>query len=502
MHTEQNTRLLYEEYEAKMRKIADLRYAGAVLEWDQETYLPPRGAEIRAGQLATLASEAHELFTAESMGTLLERLNAATELTPAQQANVMRTREDYRSQCKYPPAFVRELSLATSASYHGWMKARKENDFRLFEPELARMVTLKQQQAALLGYQDHPYDALADDFEKGMTVKQLDEIFLEVRRELKAVLEKIRMAPAPDDSMLRGHFDRDAQWDFGVMLLQAMGFDFRSGRQDISEHPFTTSFNARDVRLTTRIDETDFGNMTWSCIHEGGHGLYEQGLSFEAYGLPLGEAASLAIHESQSRLWENNVGRSMAFWTRYYPDLQKRFPALDQTGLPVFYRAINKVSPSLIRTEADEVTYHFHVMIRYELEKKLLTGELRTADVKAAWNELYHTYLGVEVPDDKSGVLQDVHWSHGSFGYFPTYSLGSFYAAQFYAAAERALPGLAEKISSGDLGGLLGWLRENIHCHGRRYYPGELCERVTGEKLRFRYFLDYVRKKYGAIYGF
>lgn len=502
MNQRQDTGALYGQYVAKMQKIADLRYAGAVLEWDQETYLPTRGAEIRARQLATLASQAHEMFTAPAMGALLEELDGHQELGGPERANVARSLEDYRSQSKYPAAFVEELSMATSESYHAWMEARKKNDFRVFSPALSVMVALKRRQAELLGYREHPYDALVDEYEKGMTVAQLDVLFGEVRASLKGLLDEILAKPSPDDNMLHGHYDRDRQWELGISLLKAMGFDFQAGRQDISEHPFTTNFNARDVRLTTRIAEGNLSDMTWSCIHEGGHGLYEQGLPFDQYGLPLGEAASLAIHESQSRLWENNVGRGRAFWMRHYPGLQDRFPRLKDTGIEAFYHAINKVSPSLIRTEADEVTYHFHVMIRYELEKKLLTGDLEVSGLADAWNELYHTYLGVTVPDDKSGVLQDVHWSHGSFGYFPTYSLGSFYAAQFYAAATREIPDLAGRIAGGDLASLLEWLREHIHRYGRAYYPGALCERVTGEPLNFRYFMDYVRDKYGAIYGF
>lgn len=497
----QDIRQVYADYQAKMRKIADLRYAAAVLEWDQETYLPPLGAEARAGQLATLSSLAHEYFTDPGTGNLLETLEGQEALGSDGQANVTRSLEDYRNQRKYTPDFVRRLSLAASSSYHAWMKARQENNYRLFEPALRRMVELKREQAALLGYRDHPYDALADEYEKGMTVRDLDALFSQVREELTGLLDTIRSAPSPDVSVILGHADRDKQWAFGLDLLKMIGFRFDSGRQDISEHPFTTSFNARDVRLTTRIDEADFSHMTWSCIHEGGHGLYEQGLPFEAYGLPMGEAASLAIHESQSRLWENNVGRSRAFWQHAFPLLQARLPERFGSADPeAFYRAINRVAPSLVRTESDEVTYHFHIMIRYELEKKLLTGELDTGDLPGAWNEAYGKYLGLTVPDDKSGVLQDVHWSHGSFGYFPTYSLGSFYAAQFYAAAGRAVGDLEGRLAAGDFGSLLAWLREHIHRQGRRYYPAELVEKVTGEKLNFGYFMDYVRGKYASIY--
>ena len=288
-----------------------------------------------------------------------------------------------------------------------------------------------------------------------------------------------------------------------MQLLKQMGFDFESGRQDISEHPFTTSFSPQDVRITTRIDEADFNNMTWSTIHELGHALYEQGLPASEYGLPLGEACSLSIHESQSRLWENQVGRSLAFWQFHYPSLQQEFP--DQFGgVPVekFYAAINQVEPSLIRTEADEVTYHFHVMIRYELEKKLIEGAISVHDIPAFWNEQYEQYLGVKSADDKKGCLQDVHWSHGSFGYFPTYSLGSFYAAQFFDQAMKDVPSLRDDLAEGRYPSLLAWLRQKIHVNGRFYTSEELCEQVCGQPLDIKHFMQYLLDKYRKIYQF
>jgi carboxypeptidase Taq len=286
-------------------------------------------------------------------------------------------------------------------------------------------------------------------------------------------------------------------------LIRQLGFDFDAGRQDLSEHPFTTSFNARDVRITTRVDDRDFSHMTWSCIHETGHALYEQGLPIEYYGLPLGEYASLSIHESQSRLWENNVGRSLAWWQTIYPRLQATSPQpLKGVTVQHFYKGINKVAPSLVRTEADEVSYHFHVMIRYQLEKSLLDGSLAVADIPHWWKDKYAAWLGVTVPDDKRGCLQDVHWSHGSFGYFPTYSLGSFYAAQFFSAAENQDLTIKPALQEGRSEPLLKWLRTRIHRHGRRYTSEQLCESATGEPLNIRYFLDYLFDKYVNIYSF
>ena len=286
-------------------------------------------------------------------------------------------------------------------------------------------------------------------------------------------------------------------------LIKQLGFDFDGGRQDIAEHPFTTNFSSQDVRLTTRIDENDFSNMTWSCIHECGHGLYEQGLPATGYGLPLGEYTSLSIHESQSRLWENNVGRSLDCWRYFFPKAQACFPqSLGDISLPDFYKGINKVQPSFIRTEADELTYHFHVQVRYELEKKLIEGSLQAKDIPAWWNEHYHQLLGVVVPDDRQGCLQDVHWSHGSFGYFPTYSLGSLYAAQFFAFAQKNIPDLTMHITNGEYKPLLNWLRTCIHVHGRKFTSEELCNRITGEGLNIDFFMQYASNKYKEIYGF
>ncbi|WP_346318997.1 carboxypeptidase M32 [Chitinophaga sp. YIM B06452] len=493
---------LYEQYKAKMQQIADVRNAMAVLGWDQETYLPEKGAAFRGQQLTTLSTLAHELFTHEALGNLLQELHQRRDLTAIQQKNIALSLEDYEKNRKYPAAFVAELSNATNTAYHAWIRARKEKNYAVFEPALEKMVALKQQETAILGYTGHPYDALLNEYEKGADVAMLDAIFRDVRSSLLPLLQKIALQDVPEKKFLSRHYPKDQQWEFGLGLLKAMGYDFKAGRQDVSEHPFTTSFNPQDVRVTTRIDEQDLGNMTWSCIHEGGHALYEQGLPIEEYGLPCGEAASLGIHESQSRLWENNVGRSLIFWQHHYGNLQGLFRS-NLLAIPIqdFYRAINLVQPSLIRTEADELTYHFHVMIRYEIEKELIAGNLKTSDLRDVWNKYYQDFLQVTVTDDLHGILQDIHWSHGSFGYFPTYSLGSFYAAQLYSAAKKQVPGLENDIASGVYDKLLHWLRENIHRHGRFWTSNELCEKVTGEKLDFRYFLEYATEKFGGIYN-
>jgi carboxypeptidase Taq len=494
---------LYAAYFERMKKIADVKYSAALLQWDQETYLPEKGASFRGRQLATLTEIAHEWFVDPSLGQLLEDLNSRSDLEASQHRNVELSLEDFNKQKKFTPAFIRRLSEASSRSFHSWLQARAANSFALFKDDLQQLVLLKKEEADLAGYEGHPYNALLDQFEKDATVKLLDKVFADIRTPLDDLLRRIAARPQVDNSFLHGNYPRQQQWDFGMDIIRRIGFDFLAGRQDISEHPFTTSFNCNDVRITTRIDEQDFSHMTWSCIHEAGHALYEQGLPPEYYGLPLGEYASLSIHESQSRLWENNVGRSRNWWDTVYPRLQNTFPARLNTVTPdQFYKGINKVQPSLIRTEADEVSYHFHVMIRYELEKQLLDGSLPVADIPSWWNDSYKTWLGMTVPDDKKGCLQDVHWSHGSFGYFPTYSLGSFYAAQFFAAAEDQQPGLTQGIASGNTNSLLAWLRDRIHRHGRRYTSEELCYRATGKSLDTTYFLNYLLDKYRNIYNF
>jgi carboxypeptidase Taq len=487
---------LYQQYRDYLSKIADVKYSAAVLQWDQETYLPPKGADFRGRQIATLSEIGHEMFTDEKVGNLLQEL-LSKELTGRQKRNVELTWEDYTRLKKLSPAFVRKMSEALSTAFHAWIESRKQNSFTIFEPPLASIVELKRQEAELLGYEGHPYNALMNEYEKGVTVQMLDKVFADIKNPLLDLLYQVTQNPVAEDFFLHQYFPRQQQWEWGTYLAKDLGFDFTAGRQDISEHPFTTNFSSRDVRITTRIDENDFANMTWSTIHEVGHALYEQGLSADEYGLPLGEYASLGIHESQSRLWENCVGRGNAFWQYYYPKLQQYFPSqFESVSKEQFVKAINKVQPSLIRTEADELTYHFHVMVRYELEKHLIEGSLQVKDIPLYWNDHYKDLLGVEVPDDKQGCLQDVHWSHGSFGYFATYSLGSFYAAQFWEQAKTDIPDLEIHIADeGNTGLLLKWLRNNIHCHGRFYTSDELCSKVTGRNLDSTVFLKYLKQK-------
>jgi len=492
----------YESYKSRLARIADLGYTMALQGWDQETYMPEKGADFRAQQTATLSGMAHEMSVDKELGDLLKKLSKKKDLTPKQKRNIEESLKDYKESKKYTTEFVEQLSRVTSECFQAWQKAKKESNFKLYAPHLTKMIDLKRKEADILGYKKHPYNALLDQHEPGATVAQLDVLFKDVREQLVDFVKKIAAAKQNDDSFAYKNYDKDKQWNFGIELLKQMHFDFEAGRQDISMHPFTTNFSPQDVRVTTKVIENNLKSMIWSCIHEGGHGLYEQGLPSSEYGLPLGEAISLGIHESQSRMWENNVGRSLPYWKANYKHLQKYFPAqLKNVSLDHFYKGINLVKPSLIRIEADEVTYHFHILVRYEIEKLLMEGKIKVNELPEFWNEHYMKYLGIKVKSDAEGVLQDVHWSHGSIGYFPTYSLGSFYAAQFFHQANKDIKGLQKNIEEGNMLPLLNWLREKIHRHGKFYSAEDLCKKVTGEKLNFKYFMNYAKDKYSAIYN-
>ncbi len=491
----------YDLFKEKMAEIADLRNAVAVLNWDQETYMPLKGTGMRARQIATLSSLSHEKFTTQELFDLTAELLDSADLSEIQMINVKKTKQDLDKLRKFDSSFIKQQSLAISKSFVDWNKAKDEDNFKLFESSLAELIALKKEEADISGYQDHPYDALLDTYEPQMTCAKLDIIFGGLKPELSQLLNKIAQAPQIDDAFLFDQYDIDRQWQFGLTVLKNLGYDFDAGRQDKSSHPFTTSFSSEDVRITTRVNEHDFAEMLWSSIHEGGHAIYEQGLPADQYGLPAGQYLSLSIHESQSRLYENNLGRSKAFWEYHFPILQNNFSQFKSLDINSFYKAINTVKPSLIRTNADELSYHFHVIIRYEIERAIMSGEVDAKDLPELWNSKYDAYLGIKPNSDKVGVLQDIHWSHGSFGYFPTYSLGSLYAAQFMAQYKSDHENAEEQFRSGDYALIKKWLNQHIHSKGKTLSSEELCEELTGSGLNHSAFMLYANSKYGEIYN-
>lgn len=483
----------------------------AVLSWDQECYMPQGAGNARAAQLSYLKGLEHEQRISPAMQKDLSEwvdLETGTLQTDASewkddaQALLREVWRDYHRATCLPTDFVRALGLETSLAHQVWIDARKTNDFSLFAPNLKRIIALKKQEAEYLGYVDSPYDALMDSFEPGMTIAKIVPLFEALKSRLVPLVTKISHSKIKADAALfQKYYDPERQWGFGLDVLKAMGYDFNTGRQDRSAHPFTTSFHPTDVRVTTRVDAHDLLSSLFSSIHEGGHGLYEQGLSQEYYGTPLGDAISLGIHESQSRLWENSVGRSRAFWTHFFPRLRAVFPEnFEDIDFEIFYTAINGVRPSLIRVESDEVTYNLHIMLRFEIERMVIEDGLSVEELPAIWNEKMEAYLGIRPKTDAEGVLQDVHWSGGAFGYFPTYTLGNLYAAQFFHQAKKAIPDLEGKISNGDLLPLKTWLNENIHCRGRQYSSEEMVQRVCGEAPNPDYFTNYLEEKFSKIY--
>ncbi len=489
----------------RLTDIHNLYGAASLLGWDQQTYMPPGGAEHRAAQLATLSKIAHQMFTAEETGRLLEEAEAegAGLDYDSDDASLLRvTRHDYDLATRLPTALVAEIARVTTLAHEEWAKARAGSDYRAFQPWLEQIVDLNLQKAEHLGYEDRIYDALLDQYEPGMKTAQVAAVFEELKaRQVPLVRAIAGQLDAVDDAVLRREYDEARQEAFGLEVARQLGYDFQRGRLDRTVHPFTTSFGTNDVRITTRYDRNWLPTALFGTIHESGHALYEQGSGPSLVGTPLEGGTSLGVHESQSRLWENLVGRSRGFWQHFFPRLKALFPeALADVDLETFYRALNRVQPSLIRVEADEVTYNLHIIIRFELENDLLEGRVKVQDAPEAWNAKYEEYLGLTPPDDAQGVLQDVHWSSGSIGYFPTYTLGNLMSVPFFEKAVAERPGIPEQIAQGEFGDLLDWLRENIYRHGRKYMPAELFERVTGGPLSAEPYLRYLHAKYSEIY--
>ncbi len=490
----------------KMATIWDLSMIGALMGWDQQTYMPPKGAEERGEQMATLSRLVHEMATSDEVGKLLDELVPyAQTLDPdSDDARLIKlAKREYDKQTRVPAEKVAEYARVTAMAQGAWVQARSESNFALFQPHLEKIVELRREYASYFAPYDHVYDPLLDDFEPGLKTAEVQEIFARLRPLQVELIQAIATRPQVDDSFLHLKYDDQKQWNFGVEVATRFGYDWQAGRQDRSAHPFTTSFGIRDVRITTRVIEDQLPSALFGTMHETGHALYQQGIEWKYRRSALGGAASLAVHESQSRMWENLVGRSRAFWRFFYPRLQEYFPQqLGNVSMEAFYKAINKVEPSFIRVEADEATYNLHIMLRLELEIALMEGSLEVKHLPEAWNTRMKEYLGITPPNDRLGVLQDIHWSGGMIGYFPTYALGNLISVQLWEKIQQDIPNLEEQIERGEFSALLGWLREKIHRHGSKYEPQELVEKVTGSKIDPQPYIRYLNTKYRDIYGF
>ena len=484
--------------------ISDLNYASALLGWDQQTYMPPGGAEARGNQLALLGRLAHERITSPGLGKLLEGLKPlVASLDPdSDDARLVKvTARTYEKTTRIPSRHVVEFAQATTLGQQAWMEARQKSDFSIFRPHLEKIVALRQEYATFFPDVDQPYDALLDDYEPGMKTAEVKAIFDGLRPKQVELIKAIAGKPQVDDSFLHQPFDEKEQWEFGVEAITKFGYDWKRGRQDKAAHPFTTSFGINDVRITTRLDPNFFNTMIFGTMHECGHALYGLGPAPELERTGLEGGASMAIHESQSRLWENLVGRALPMWEYFYPRLQKAFPQLAKIPLEKFYKGINKVEPSLIRVEADEATYNLHIMLRFEIELALLEGTVAVKNLPALWKTKMQDYLGIVPPNDAQGVMQDIHWSGGMIGYFPTYALGNLVSAQLWEKINQDIPNLEDQVRAGSFEALLGWLREKIHRHGAKYEPQELVQKVTGSKIDPAPYIRYLTKKFGEIYG-
>jgi carboxypeptidase Taq len=487
-------------------EVSDLNRASAVLMWDQETYMPAGGIQSRAEQISALRRLGHLKFTTDEVGRLLDEADKHVAGKPydSDEASLVRvTRRDYDHARKLPPDLVTEIARASSTARPVWQKARQNSDFSMFAPYLEKNVELNRLVADALGYDEHPYDALLDRTEPGLTTAQLEAIFVDLKRAIVPLVADIaRHADAIDDSVVYRGYDPDLQVKYALDVVRKLGYDLNRGRQDISAHPFTISFGPGDVRITTRVSRGFFNECLFGSIHEAGHGMYNQGIGEKLDRTPLWNGATPGVHESQSRLWENLIGRSLPFWRHFFASLRNAFAEpLRDVDDEHFYRAVNKSYPSLIRVEADEVTYNLHVLVRFELETELLEGDLKVKDLPEAWNARIKSYLGVKVPNDREGVLQDVHWSGVSFGIFPGYTLGNLIGAQLMEKIRVDIPDLNDQIERGEFSALLGWLRRHVHSHGRKFTPNELLERATGKPLTSAPWIAYVRQKFGALYG-
>lgn len=498
-----NSLLPYDQLCLRAREVRLIRDIGSTLGWDQETYLPPSGVAWRADQMSWLGAEAHRRFTAPEVGDWI----AAAEADPARaaeneaeaelhQANLREWRHDYDLATRLPVALVEEAAQAQAHAKEAWVAARQTSDFALFAPHLGKLIDISRRKADFWGYETCAYDALLDTYERGTRSDNLEILFNDLRKDLVPLVAEATSHPRSPKNLLEGHYAVEKQHAFNREVAEAVGFDFQAGRIDTTVHPFCTDLGPRDVRLTTRYDESDFRSSLFGVLHEAGHGLYEQGLPSGSRGQPAGDSVSLGVHESQSRLWENHVGRSLAFWEIWLPRAAAHFPHLSRLTPQAMYLAVNHAKRSLIRVEADEVTYDLHIMLRFEIERGIFSGDLAVQDIPGEWNARFHQLMGLAVPSDSQGCLQDIHWSLGGFGYFPTYSLGNLNAAHLFAAAQRKDPAISRGLAKGDYAPLLGWLRTQIHQQGRRHLPGDLITRAAGAPVSSEAMLTHLRTRY------
>ncbi len=499
----------YEKLISLVREANLLESTLSLLSWDQETMMPPGGLEFRSRQMALMASLHHRMATDARIADLLAACEEDSDLVGEPESvtavNLREIRRQYERKRKLPESLVEELAQVTSIAQHEWAEARKASDFARFRPWLERVIALTRRKAECFGWPrgGEPWDALAEDFEPGCTAADVQKVFVPLRTRLQALITRLQSARrTPRDDFNHVQVPIEAQSRFVRYVSEQIGFDYARGRLDRSAHPFCGGTHCNDVRLTTRFRDTNVNDALGSTMHESGHGMYEQGLPAEHIGTPMGNAVSLSIHESQSRLWENQVGRSRAFWIWCAPKLQEFFgDAVTRFSVDDLYGAANIVTPSLIRVEADEATYNMHIMVRFELERALVRGDLAPADIPGTWNVKYKEYLGLDVPDDRRGCLQDIHWSSGNLGYFPTYTLGTLYAAQFFEKALQEIPGLYKQVERGEFSALRHWLNENIHAQGMRYRSAELCRHVTGKPLGAEPLMRHLEGKLLPLYG-
>ncbi len=496
----------YQEIVVRSREVAILNSCSALLGWDEQTYMPRAGAGHRGEQMALLAGLAHERATDPRLGDLLASVESSARYADAdllEAANLREWRWRYDRAVKLPRALVEQVARVETETQGIWVVARKQQDFRRLEPHLAALIDLKKEQAACLAGEGPPYDALLSEYEPGATEAELTPLLVDLGHKLKILVDRIAGATRRvDRSILERSYPVDRQKWFAEMVAGSIGFDFEAGRLDLTSHPFCSGIGPGDCRLTTRYRENDFGDGLFGVLHEAGHGMYEQGLDPAHFGTPMGDACSLGVHESQSRFWENTIGRSQGFWEYWFPLARGTFQsALSGVRVAEFHEAINQVDRTLIRVEADEVTYNLHVLIRYRLERDLITGLLPVSDLPEAWNAAYEEVLGIEPGNDAEGCLQDIHWSAGLFGYFPTYTIGNLLAAQLADAMERDLGPLDELSRAGDSAPILQWLRAKVHRHGQRFRLAELAKIATGGQLDSAPMLDRLTSKYGDIYG-